>query len=76
MNAELWKETMKIFLELVAARQGLGRDKPAVLFLDGRSAHSKDYNQQELKMNNATAIYFEPNSSHICEPADRSICYF
>jgi hypothetical protein len=73
MNAELWKETMKIFIDLAGRRQGIDRHKPAVLFLDGCSSHTKSYTQQECSKNNMTAIYFEPNSSHICQPADGQI---
>ena len=73
MNAELWKETMKIFIELAGQKQGLGRQKQAVLYLDGCSAHSKEYTKQELAKDNIAAIYFEPNSSHICQPTDGEI---
>lgn len=70
MNGQCWMETMKIFLELAGLRQGLGRQKQAVLFLDGCSSHLKDYTIEELQKNNITALYFPSNTSHILQPLD------
>lgn len=73
MNSQLWKETMKIFFELVGRRQGLGRLKQAVLTLDGCSSHCKELTIEECAKNNITPIYFKSNSSHVCQPADGPI---
>jgi hypothetical protein len=70
MNGELWKETMKIFKELVLHRQGLGRLKQAVLFLDGCASHLKDFTNEDLAKDNIIAIYFPANTSHVLQPCD------
>lgn len=77
MNAALWKETMKIFVELVGNKQGIGRPKQAVLYLDGCSSHRKEDTEEICLKNNITPIYFPSNTSHIVQPADGQIfeCY-
>lgn len=73
MNGDLWKEVMMKFVELVGLRQGIGRQKQAVLFLDGCSSHLKDFTTSELSQKNITPIYFAPNSSLVCQPADGAV---
>ena len=70
MNCEAWNEVLKILVELVGQRQGLGKDKPAALFLDGCSSHRKEDTMTLLKANNILPIYFPSNTSHILQPLD------
>jgi cytochrome c553 len=70
MNGELWQETMKIFVDLVSERQGLGRLKQAVLFLDGCASHLKEFTHAELVKKNIFSIYFPSNTSHVLQPLD------
>ena len=73
MNKAMWMETMKIFVNLVGQRQGLGRQKQAILYLDGCSSHGKVETKTLLQENNITAIYFPANTSQIVQPADGAI---
>ena len=76
MNGQLWMETMKIFVDLVGHRQGLGRDKQAALYLDGCSSHKKQSTADLLTKNNISTIFFPPNTSHIVQPADGQIFHY
>ena len=70
MNGVVWMETMKIFLDLVQFRQGLGRNKQAVLYLDGCASHLKESTNEVLNESNVFPIWFPPNTSHILQPLD------
>lgn len=70
MNGELWKEALKIFIERVGLRQGLGRHLPALLYVDGCSSHLKSFTPDHLEQYNITTSWFPSNTSHIVQPAD------
>lgn len=70
MNGAVWMETMKIFLSLVEFRQGIGRPKQAVLYLDGCASHLKQDTNDLLANNNVTTIWFPSNTSYILQPLD------
>ena len=70
MNGELWKETLKIFIRLTGRRQGLGKQDPALLYVDGCSSHLKSFTPDELCKHNITVSWFPSNTSHILQPAD------
>lgn len=73
MNGELWQETMKIFIELAGNRQGLGRQKQALLFIDGCASHLRDWTVTNLSNENISTVYFPANSSHVLQPADGEV---
>lgn len=62
MNGETWKALLDIFLELVALRQGVGREKQAVLFLDGCASHLKSVTPDILRVHNVPTIWFPSNT--------------
>lgn len=70
MTGELWKQVLNVFIELVGHRQGVGRQIPGLLFLDGCSSHLKNETPDILKRANITTIWFPSNTSHITQPAD------
>jgi hypothetical protein len=73
MNGELWQETMKIFVELTGNRQGLGRQKQALLFIDGCASHLRAWTITSLSKENISTVYFPSNSSHVLQPADGEV---
>lgn len=77
LNAELWRSLLTVFLALVEPLQGLGRQRRAVLFIDGCSSHRKVDTIEPLSRCNVLVIYFPSNTSHILQPLDGYIfaCY-
>ena len=75
-NTNLIKKWLEeIFLPTVlekwnAENKRSGYTGPAVLILDGFSAHAKALSQIQLNQYHLRLIYLVPHSSHLCQPLD------